>query len=88
MKNSEFFPISAQNIDCGYSLEPSHLDLCCLQKPILSPMAVKELSGIQFSRYLASAKYHKGNIICIMVKSEETYYGLPMALNTSCSEVK
>ena len=23
--------------------EPSHLDLCCLQKPILSPMAVKEL---------------------------------------------
>ena len=24
--------------------EPSHLDLCCLQKPILSPMAVKELN--------------------------------------------
>ena len=24
--------------------EPSHLDLCCLQKPILSPVAVKELS--------------------------------------------
>ena len=23
--------------------EPSHLDLCCLQKPISSPMAVKEL---------------------------------------------
>ena len=23
--------------------EPSHLDLCCLQKPILSPMAAKEL---------------------------------------------
>ena len=22
MKNSIFFPISAQNIDCGYSLEP------------------------------------------------------------------
>ena len=22
MKNSKFFPISAQNIDCGYSLEP------------------------------------------------------------------
>ena len=22
MKNSDFFPISAQNIDCGYSLEP------------------------------------------------------------------
>ena len=25
--------------------EPSHLDLCCLQKPMLSPMAVKELKG-------------------------------------------
>ena len=23
--------------------EPSHLDLCCLQNPILSPMAVKDL---------------------------------------------
>ena len=22
MKNSDIFPISAQNIDCGYSLEP------------------------------------------------------------------
>ena len=25
----------------------SHLDLCCLQKPILSPMAVKELRRIK-----------------------------------------
>ena len=24
--------------------EPSHLDRCCLQKPILSPIAVKELT--------------------------------------------
>ena len=23
--------------------EPSHLDLCCLQKPIIMPVAVKEL---------------------------------------------
>ena len=23
MKNSDIFPISAQNIDCGYSLEPT-----------------------------------------------------------------
>ena len=26
--------------------EPSHLDLCCLQNPILSPTAVKELNSI------------------------------------------
>ena len=26
--------------------EPSHLDLCCLQKPILSPMAVKKLKPL------------------------------------------
>ena len=26
--------------------ELSHLDLCCLQKPILSPMAAKELATI------------------------------------------
>ena len=25
MKNSDIFLISAQNIDCGYSLEPPHL---------------------------------------------------------------
>ena len=34
--------------------EPSHLELCCLQKPILSHMAVKELTlsmlGNIFSR--------------------------------------
>ena len=24
MKNSNIFPIFAQNIDCGYTLEPSH----------------------------------------------------------------
>ena len=24
MKNSDIFHISAQNIDCGYSLEPPH----------------------------------------------------------------
>ena len=24
--------------------EPSHLEICCLQKPILSPVAVKELN--------------------------------------------
>ena len=26
--------------------EPSHLDLCCLQKLILSPMAMKELKVV------------------------------------------
>ena len=26
-------------------IEPSHLDLCCLQKLLLSPMAVKELNN-------------------------------------------
>ena len=29
--------------DATAHYEPSHLDLCCLQKSILSPMAVKEL---------------------------------------------
>ena len=24
--------------------QPSHLDVCCLQKPLLSPVAVKELT--------------------------------------------
>ena len=27
--------------------ELSHLDLCCLQKPILSPLAVKELTHVR-----------------------------------------
>ena len=33
--------------------EPSHLDLCCLQKPTLSPMAVKELSFHKSVKYLS-----------------------------------
>ena len=33
-------------------IEPSHLDLCCrLQKPIISPVAVKELKCFVFSKY-------------------------------------
>ena len=28
--------------------EQSHVDLCCLQKPILSPMAVKDLNNILY----------------------------------------
>ena len=30
--------------------EPSHLDLRCLQKPILSPVAVKELKSINMEK--------------------------------------
>ena len=35
--------------------EPSHLDLRCLQKPILSPMAVKELTNISFTYQLPAS---------------------------------
>ena len=32
--------------------EPSHLDLCCLLKPIIMPVTVKELSRVRSIRSL------------------------------------
>ena len=42
-------------------LVPSHLDLCCLQKLLLSPAAVKELNQYKF---LFSQSMWKCGILC------------------------
>ena len=36
--------------------KPSHLDLCCLQKPIIMPVAVKELNPLNAIKFYSVLK--------------------------------
>ena len=49
--------------------EPSHLDLCCLQKSIFSPMAEKELRGLAMFGRLFSIFWKRDTILAFLFLS-------------------